>query len=47
MEAATTGSDGVGIVLSSRAEGYLLDWIAVNSRLCAVRLATSVEVSHG
>ena len=46
-EAAATGSVGVGIVLSSTAEGCLLDWIPVNSRLCAARLATSVEVSHG
>ena len=46
-EAAATGSAEVGIVLSSRAEGCLLDWIPVNSRLCAVPLTTSVEVSHG
>ena len=46
-EAAAAGSSGVGIVLSSIAEGCLLDWIPFNSRLCAVRLATSVEVSHG
>ena len=45
-EAAATGSAGVAIVLSSRAEGCLLDWIPVISRLCAVRLAISVEFSH-
>ena len=45
--AAAADSAGVGIVLSSRAEGCLLDWIPVNSCLCAVRLATSVDISHG
>ncbi|VDP01928.1 unnamed protein product, partial [Schistosoma mattheei] len=29
---------GVGIALSMRAEQALLEWIHVNSRLCAVRL---------
>ncbi|KER30880.1 hypothetical protein T265_02806 [Opisthorchis viverrini] len=33
-------------VLSHRAEVSLLDWIPVDSRLCAVRLATSVKESH-
>jgi hypothetical protein len=39
------GSNGVGIVLSSRAEAALLDWIPVNSRLCAVRLNGNVKVN--
>jgi hypothetical protein len=45
-EAATAGNAGVGIVLSQRAEESLLDWIPVDSRLCAVRLATSVKTSR-
>ena len=45
-EAAAAGCAGVGIVLSHRAEVSLLDWIPVDSRLCAVRLATSVKESH-
>ncbi|KAA3670424.1 uncharacterized protein DEA37_0004723, partial [Paragonimus westermani] len=43
-EAESHGRAGVGIALSSRAEQCLLDWIPVNSRLCAVRLNTSVKV---
>ncbi|GAA55228.1 hypothetical protein CLF_107357 [Clonorchis sinensis] len=46
-EAAAAGYAGVGIVLSERAEASLLDWIPVDSRLCAVRLATSVRESRG
>ncbi|KER28727.1 hypothetical protein T265_13525, partial [Opisthorchis viverrini] len=34
-EAAAAGYAGVGIVLSERAEASLLDWIPVDSRLCA------------
>ncbi|KER31990.1 hypothetical protein T265_01918 [Opisthorchis viverrini] len=45
-EAAAVGCAGVGIVLSHRAEVSLLDWIPVDSCLCAVRLATSVKESH-
>ncbi|KER27476.1 hypothetical protein T265_13796, partial [Opisthorchis viverrini] len=45
-EAAAGGCAGVGIVLSHRAEVSLLEWIPVDSRLCAVRLATSVKESH-
>ena len=45
-EAAAAGYAGVGIVLSDRAERALRDWIPVNSRLCAVRLATSVKSSR-
>ena len=40
--ATATGHAGVGIVLNSRAEASLLEWIPVNSRICAVRLATYV-----
>ncbi|KER30296.1 hypothetical protein T265_03245 [Opisthorchis viverrini] len=42
-EAAAAGYAGVGIVLSERAEASLLDWIPVDSSLCAVRLATSLR----
>ena len=45
-ESVATGSAGVGIVLSQKAECCLDDWIPVDSRLCAVRLTTSVKVSH-
>ena len=45
-EAVAAGCAGVGIVLSHRAERSLLDWIPVDSRLCAVRLATSVKLSR-
>ena len=45
-EAAAAGYAGVGIVLSEKAEKSLCDWIPVNSRLCAVRLATSVKVAR-
>ncbi|KER19715.1 hypothetical protein T265_11584 [Opisthorchis viverrini] len=40
------GGAGVGIALSHRAEVSLLDWIPVDSRLCAVHLAKSVKESH-
>ncbi|KER30865.1 hypothetical protein T265_13091, partial [Opisthorchis viverrini] len=36
----------LGIVLSEQAEASLLDWMPVDSRLCAVRLATSVRESR-
>ncbi|GAA53950.1 TAR DNA-binding protein 43 [Clonorchis sinensis] len=42
-ETAAAGYAGVGIVLSERAEASLLDWIPVDSRLCAVRLAASLR----
>ena len=45
-ESAAAGQGGVGIVLSSRAEASLTDWIPVSSRLCAVRLTTSVNLKH-
>ncbi|GAA51281.1 mucolipin-3 [Clonorchis sinensis] len=45
-EAAAAGYAGVGIVLSERAEASLFNWIPVDSRLCAVRLATSVRESR-
>ena len=41
---AALGQAGVGVVLSSAAEACLTDWIPVNSRLCAVRLASSFAV---
>ncbi|CAH8497241.1 unnamed protein product [Dicrocoelium dendriticum] len=43
--ASNAGQAGVGIVLSPRAEAALLDWIPVNSRMCAVRLAGSFRAS--
>ena len=33
----------VGIVLNQRSEAALLDWIPVNSRLCAVRLEGAIQ----
>ncbi|GAA55110.1 craniofacial development protein 2 [Clonorchis sinensis] len=45
-QATAVGCAGVGIVASRRAEVSLLDWIPVDSRLCAVRPATSVKRSH-
>ncbi|KER25930.1 hypothetical protein T265_06733 [Opisthorchis viverrini] len=44
--AAAVGCAGGGIVLSHQAEVSLLEWIPVDSRLCAVRLATFVKESH-
>ncbi|KER20357.1 hypothetical protein T265_11075 [Opisthorchis viverrini] len=44
--AAAVGCAGVGMVLSHRAEQSLLDWIPVDSRLCAVRLTMSVKESQ-
>ena len=41
--ASSRGLAGVGIALSTRAEQALLEWIPVNSRLCAVRLNGSVR----
>ena len=43
--AVATGQAGVGIVLSSTAEASLLEWIPVNSRLCAVRLQCTAKVN--
>ncbi|KER22375.1 hypothetical protein T265_09516 [Opisthorchis viverrini] len=37
----------VGVALSPKAESSLLDWIPVNSRLCAVRLPGSSKISAG
>ncbi|TNN21093.1 polyprotein, partial [Schistosoma japonicum] len=36
--ATTRGLAGVGIALSLKTEQALLDWIPIDSRLCAVRL---------
>ena len=44
-EASAAGQAGVGVALSTRAESALLDWIPVNSRLCAVRLEGSCRVN--
>ncbi|KAK4474221.1 hypothetical protein MN116_000067 [Schistosoma mekongi] len=41
--ATSRGLAGVGIALSMKAEQALLDWIPVDSRLCAVRLNGSVR----
>ncbi|GAA48578.1 hypothetical protein CLF_101776 [Clonorchis sinensis] len=46
-DAAAAGYVGVSIVLRDRAEASLLDWIHVDGRLCAVRLAISVRESLG
>ncbi|MES9976933.1 MAG: reverse transcriptase domain-containing protein [Candidatus Thiodiazotropha sp.] len=43
--AEAAGLAGVGIALSHRAESALIDWIPINSRLCAVRLEGSSRVS--
>lgn len=41
------GQAGVGIALNCASERALIDWIPVNSRLCAVRLNGSVRVNRG
>ncbi|MGL5799640.1 MAG: endonuclease/exonuclease/phosphatase family protein, partial [Plesiomonas sp.] len=43
--ATTAGMSGVGVALGARAEASLLDWIPVNSRLCAVRLEGYTKVN--
>ena len=45
QSAVTTGQAGVGVVLSAKAEASLIDWIPLNSRLCAVRLESSIKVN--
>ncbi|WP_432422671.1 endonuclease/exonuclease/phosphatase family protein [Streptococcus dysgalactiae] len=45
-EASASGQAGVGIALSPRAEAALLDWIPVDSRLCAVRLEGACKVNR-
>ncbi|CAH8490480.1 unnamed protein product [Dicrocoelium dendriticum] len=45
-ESAASGQAGVGIALSARAETALIDWIPINSRLCAMRLHGSCKVSR-
>ncbi|CAH8585366.1 unnamed protein product [Schistosoma curassoni] len=42
--ASSSGLAGVGVALSARAEAGLIDWIPINSRLCAVRLESSIKV---
>ncbi|CAH8460057.1 unnamed protein product [Dicrocoelium dendriticum] len=43
--ASNAGQTGVGIVLSPWTEDALIDWIPVDSRMCAVRLAGLFQVS--
>ena len=43
--AVATGRAGVGFALSSRAHKALIDWIPVNSRMCAARFSSSVKVA--
>ncbi|TNN04779.1 polyprotein, partial [Schistosoma japonicum] len=45
--ATTRGLAGVGIALSLKAEQALLDWIPIDSRLCAVRLNGTVRTLNG
>ncbi|CAH8585359.1 unnamed protein product [Schistosoma haematobium] len=42
--ASSSGLAGVGVSLSARTEAALIDWIPINSRLCAVRLESSIKV---
>ena len=42
---SSRGYAGVGIALSTRAKKTLLEWIPINSRLCAVRLDSSIRVN--
>ncbi|KAA3677333.1 uncharacterized protein DEA37_0002776 [Paragonimus westermani] len=42
-EVEPCGQARVGIALSHRAEQCLIDWIPVNSRLCTVKLNTSIK----
>ena len=44
--AAVTGRAGVGFPLNSSTQKSFIDWILVNSRMCAARFSSSVEVSH-
>ncbi|GAA54020.1 craniofacial development protein 2, partial [Clonorchis sinensis] len=41
------GIYGVGVALCPKAENALLDWIPINSRLCAVRLSGSIKITAG
>ncbi|KAH9590336.1 hypothetical protein MS3_00003064 [Schistosoma haematobium] len=41
---ASSGLAGVGVALSARAKAALIDWIPINSRLCAVKLGSSIKV---
>ncbi|CAI2730672.1 unnamed protein product [Schistosoma spindalis] len=42
--ASSSGLAGVGVALSSRDEAALIDWIPINSRLCAVRLESPIKL---
>ncbi|CAH8651686.1 unnamed protein product [Schistosoma intercalatum] len=44
LVASSSGLTGVGVALNARAEAALIDWIPINSRLCAVRLESSIKV---
>lgn len=41
--ASSSGFSGVGVALSSRVKATLIDWIPINSRLCVVRLESTIE----
>ncbi|XP_013791819.1 craniofacial development protein 2-like [Limulus polyphemus] len=43
--AEAVGQTGVGVVLNSRAEATLLDWIPISSCLCTIRLKTEIGIS--
>ncbi|VDP86914.1 unnamed protein product [Schistosoma mattheei] len=42
--ASSSGLVGVGVSLSAKAEAPLIDWVPINSRLCAVRLESFTKV---
>ena len=44
-ESVATGSVSIGFVIQ-KSECCLVDWIPVDSRLCAVRLTTSIKMSR-
>jgi hypothetical protein len=44
--ASSSGVAGMGISLSQRAETALLEWIPINSRLCAMRFTGSCKVNQ-
>lgn len=42
--ASLSGSPDVGVALSSKAGTAPINWVPINSRLCAVKLESSTEV---
>ncbi|CAI2736607.1 unnamed protein product [Schistosoma spindalis] len=42
--AFSSGLAGVGVTLSAKAETAQINWIPINSRICAVRLGSSIKV---